>query len=223
MLILHQMEARKPTNTGRLALRCLPNGAVVIRGRVDTNGLPALGSGGLEATPDAATVAMPRTEPTARARAVPAWLAEATNPVLLFPCADARPIATFRGGAPITLVVPDGTWGQAASTRHRVPGLERIPAAVLPPGPPSRYRLRTAPGGVDQVCTLEAIARALAVLEDEPGVATELLRVLDMHVERTLWMSGKLSAAEVTGGLPEGVRQHDPLSGPAARGRAREP
>jgi hypothetical protein len=31
-------------------------------------------------------------------------------------------------------------------------------------------------------------------------------------------MSGKIPAAEVTGGLPEGVLQHDPMSGRAARG-----
>jgi len=34
VLILHQLEERKTSNTGRLALRCLSNGEVVIRGDV---------------------------------------------------------------------------------------------------------------------------------------------------------------------------------------------
>jgi tRNA-uridine aminocarboxypropyltransferase len=32
VLVAHQLELRKPTNTGRLAVRCLPNSAVVVRG-----------------------------------------------------------------------------------------------------------------------------------------------------------------------------------------------
>ena len=34
VLVLHQLEARKPTNTGLVAARCLTNSAVVYRGRV---------------------------------------------------------------------------------------------------------------------------------------------------------------------------------------------
>src|SRR5829696_8556080 len=40
VLILHQLELHKTTNTGRLALRCLPNSAVALRGR-DTTLRPA--------------------------------------------------------------------------------------------------------------------------------------------------------------------------------------
>lgn len=32
VLVIHRLEARKPTNTGRLASLCLPNSAVVVRG-----------------------------------------------------------------------------------------------------------------------------------------------------------------------------------------------
>ncbi len=34
VLVLHQLEERKSTNTGRLALRCLPNSSVVAHGRL---------------------------------------------------------------------------------------------------------------------------------------------------------------------------------------------
>src|SRR5262245_6383718 len=33
VLVLHQLETRKPTNTGRLAVRCLVNSEIVLRGR----------------------------------------------------------------------------------------------------------------------------------------------------------------------------------------------
>jgi DTW domain-containing protein YfiP len=43
VLVLHQLEERKSTNTGRLALRCLPNSIVVAQGR-----LPAVSDLGRE-------------------------------------------------------------------------------------------------------------------------------------------------------------------------------
>jgi DTW domain-containing protein YfiP len=33
VLVMHQLELNKPTNTGRLAIRCLPNSQVLLRGR----------------------------------------------------------------------------------------------------------------------------------------------------------------------------------------------
>jgi DTW domain-containing protein YfiP len=175
VLVLHQLEARKPTNTGRLALRCLPNGLVVVRGRPTADGLPAAaGAGG----------------------GPPPWLAEAPNPVLLFPDEDARPLAEWRPGAgpPVTLVVPDGTWRQASNTRRRIPGLDRAPAAALAPGASSRYRLRRA-RREGCVSTLEAIARALAILEGDPSIEQRLLAVLELQVERTLRMGGRTGPA----------------------------
>jgi DTW domain-containing protein YfiP len=35
VLVLHSLESHKTTNTGRLALRCLPNSALVMRGQRD--------------------------------------------------------------------------------------------------------------------------------------------------------------------------------------------
>src|SRR5437763_3365703 len=49
LFVVHQLEAVKPTNTGLVAARCLPNSAVVYRGRA-----PAGGADGVTRDPPAA-------------------------------------------------------------------------------------------------------------------------------------------------------------------------
>jgi len=56
-----------------------------------------------------------------------------------------------------------------------------------------------------QLCTLEAIARALGVLEG-PEVQRQLEGLLRIMVERTLWSAGRLGADEVAGGIPPSAR-----------------
>jgi DTW domain-containing protein YfiP len=181
VLVMHQLELNKPTNTGRLAVRCLPNSEVLVRGREADHRVPAIFPG---------------------------------IPLLLFPHAGGEPLERWRDSEqPVTLIVPDGTWRQAARVRRRVPGLDAIPCVALPPRA-SGYRLRQSarPG---RLSTMEAIARALGVLE---GTAVEepLSHLHQVMVDRTLWTNGRLSAEAVTGGIPAGVQSHDPLSG--ARG-----
>ncbi len=186
VLLLHQLEARKPTNTGRLALRCLPSSQEVLRGRIGGEG-PREVSG---------------PEP-------PAWLARAERPVLLFPHEEATPLHAWRDRpGPLTLIVPDGTWSQAVRARRRIPGLADIPCAALPAGLISTYRLRhdARPG---RLSTLEAIAHALGVLEDA-SVAEALLDVHRLAVERTLWTRGHLDRSRVHGGIPDEARPPDP-------------
>lgn len=137
-----------------------------------------------------------------------AWPAD-TEPVLLFPHENAKPIE--RVDHAVTLIVPDGNWRQAAKVRQRVPGLKNVRCVTLPPGPPTEYRLRaeTQPNGL---ATIEAIARAFGVLEG-PEVQAALERVFRTMVERTLWVRGALPIEAVSDGIPEGVKQHDPRSG----------
>jgi len=178
VLVMHQLELNKPTNTGRLAIRCLPNSEILVRGREALHRAPA---------------AFPGT------------------PLLLYPHAQALPLERWRDSPePITLIVPDGTWRQAARARRRVPGADQIPCVVLP-APTSGYRLRqaTRPG---RLSTMEAIARALGVLEG-PSVEEALLHLHQVMVDRTLWTNGRLATEAVTGGIPAGVQSHDPLSG----------
>ena len=189
VLVLHQLEARKTTNSGRLALRCLPNSELVIRGRDHRQAGEA-------------------SEVTSALEPLP-WQRPGANPVLLFPGEDALPLEGFAdpGAPPITLVVPDGTWSQAARTRKRFAGLDAIPCARLPDGLVSSYRLRHDPRP-GRLSTLQAIAQALALLENTvntgAGDATSqaLLRLHQVAIDRTLWTKGQLRAEEVTGGLP---------------------
>ncbi len=190
VLVMHQLELRKPTNTGRLAARCLTNHAMVLRGR-----------------DDAAVV--DSTDPAP-------WHDRDRTPVLLFPHPDALPAERWRGwDKPVTLVVPDGTWSQCVRARRRIPGLADLPCATLPAGPPSIYRLRADPRP-GYLCTLEAIARALGILEGA-DVQKQLEHILRLHIDRTLWMNGRIAPAAVTGGIPDGAKPHDPRSGLAKR------
>lgn len=136
-----------------------------------------------------------------------------TTPLLLFPHeGEATSLAPVDG--PVTLIVPDGNWRQASKVRARVPGMKDVRCVTLPPGPPSLYRLRSEPhpGGL---ATIEAIARALGILEGArgPAVQAAMEHVFRAMVERTLWTRGALQAEEVTGGLPEGASRHDPRGG----------
>jgi DTW domain-containing protein len=182
-LIIHRFEDRKPTNTGRLAAECLTNSEVLVRGH--------------EAQPSEAFRAP-----------------EGSRAVVLFPYEGARPLTDFAGTRePVTLVVPDGNWRQASKVHKRVPGLRDLPCATLPPGAPSRYRLR-AEAHEEGLATIEAIARAFGILEGA-HVQAALEQVFRVMVERTLWARGEATAEDVVAGIPEGTKRHDPASGVA--------
>lgn len=114
-LIMHRLEARKPTNSGRLAVDCLVNSEMRLRGN--------------EGEPD---------EPFEWDESIqPLLLFPADDAISLSQFADSP--------KPVVLVVPDGTWRQAFKARARVPGLLNIPCVTLPSGIPTQYRLRTQP------------------------------------------------------------------------------
>jgi DTW domain-containing protein YfiP len=147
-----------------------------------------------------------------------------SQPVLLFPAEDAEPIAPFATSAkPVTLIVPDGTWRQASKARKRVPGLRDVPCVTLPAGRASHYQLRV-DAHEHGLATMEAIARALGVLEGEAGAQVQrgLEQIFRTMVERTLWSRGALDRAAVTGGIPEGARRDDPRA-PSRQGAGSEP
>jgi DTW domain-containing protein YfiP len=159
-LVVHFKEARRPSNTGRLALACLRHGRQVVFGARDA---PAPG---------------------------PLWEAE-TTPALLFPAPEAIPLDRYVASAttPLTLIVPDGSWGQASRLRLRLPALAGVPCVGLPAGERARFRLRQQ-DEPDRLSTLEAIARALGILEG-PAVRAALEHVLALYCERTARMRGR--------------------------------
>jgi DTW domain-containing protein YfiP len=187
VLVIHRAEDRKPTNTGRLALLAMPNSEVVVRGRA-------------EERTDA--LALPVT----------------TRPLFLFPHEDAVPLRSVvrvpGDDRPVTLVVPDGNWRQASKVRNRVAGMRDVTCVSLPVGAPSTYRLRSEAHAFG-LATIEAIARALCLLEEARGPEVEraLLHVFRAMVERTLWSRGEYATEDVTGGIPDGALRHDPRSG----------
>ncbi len=161
LLIMHRRECRKSTATGNLALMALSNSEMRVHGRKDA----PLDLGDLDHA--------------------------AHRVLLLFPSDDA--VRLTRGYAmsdprPVTLVVPDGNWRQASKIGRRIPGLEKAERVILPPGPRTRYHLRSA-NRPEGLATSEAIARALGILENAE-IQAQLDRLFNLMVERTLMTRG---------------------------------
>lgn len=212
VIVMHHVEARRPSNTGRLAARIL--GATVRLRGVREEGRQALGTPaergritqnplweeGLGAT---GHDEVGRSEPgigAATGRDLMARRAESRGPVrrlLLFPQPTARVLSRADAAdGPVELVVPDGNWRQASRVLHRDPAAAGAEIVALPPGPPSRYRLRRTPNP-GALSTFEAIARALAILEYSE-IEKHMMRALDLFVERTLVLRGGVPTAELT-------------------------
>jgi len=113
--------------------------------------------------------------------------------MVLFPCAEAQEldrgfIDRFQG--PFVLIALDGRWGQAARMLRREPSLSGLPVVKLPAGNPSSYRLRKQ-SHQNRVCTFEAVARALGVIEGRE-VQKTLESFFELSMERILAFRGKM-------------------------------
>ncbi len=97
-------------------------------------------------------------------------------------------VATRPDPPPGTVVVLDGTWAQARRMSQRHAVLRGLPKLSLPSPPPGRKRFRYGPTP-EGMNTLEAIARAVALLEGE-SLAAPLDRLYDIAVERMLVLRG---------------------------------
>jgi DTW domain-containing protein YfiP len=169
-IIIHRNEIHRATASANTAHLCLPNS------RIFPYGLP-----GQQFDMDALLASAP-----------------AGSALCLFPESHAETLhAALIAGLtpPIHLIVPDGSWAQAKRIRRRLakaPGLQSAEAVramrvvALPPVGNSRYQLRYS-HEAHQLCTLEAIAWALGMLEGE-GIGQSLLEALGIQVER---MKGK--------------------------------
>ena len=112
------------------------------------------------------------------------------RPLVLFPSEQAEVLTAEHGrDLPVTLVVPDGSWSQARRMHRRVSWMSKLAHVTLPPSERrTAYLLRRSDreGGL---ATMEAIARALGILEGE-AVENELERVFGLLVTRTLAARG---------------------------------
>lgn len=118
--------------------------------------------------------------------------------LLLFPSPYAEELNddfVARLTRPAKLIVPDGSWRQAQKMVRREPLFAKMRHVKLPIGPPSIYKLRIQPDAFG-LCTLEAIARSLGILERCPTAQTKLEELLHIMVTRTLWSRGALTREE---------------------------
>jgi DTW domain-containing protein YfiP len=173
VLLVHYREARKPTNTGQLAARCLAGSRVELVGDRDR------------------PLRLPLVDPSEHA----VLLYPADEAVPLSELAG-------RGTA-ITVIVPDGNWRQAAKMGRRIPGLDRIPRVMLGDPRPTEYRLRAEPQaeGLATLEAIAQAWRILEG-EAGAAVEAAMLHVFRVMVSRTLWLRGALPADQVVGGLP---------------------
>lgn len=187
VVLMHIREVALTTNTARTARLALPNLEIRVRGHRSERERGADDASDLLADPSVEAYFLFPSE--SAVEITPEWAEERR----------AR-------GKKLLLIVPDGSWGQCSKVARRTPGLENVPHAKLPPGPPSEYRLRTEPRP-ECVSTFESIARAPALIhpraEDGADVGAKLMDYFRMKQDRQLWARGLKKPADVFGGLPE--------------------
>ncbi len=179
VVVQHNRERHKPTNTGRLVHLMLENSALVRHAVRDEPFDPT-----------------PLSDPR-------------LDYHLLFPRDDAREIDRDElapdSGRQVALVVLDGTWAQCSRMSRRVPVVNALPCLMLPAGPPTHWGVRTTPDP-GRVSTLDAVIRVLGLLEGR-RIARELANFFDLVAARTLFMKGKLSSPMVPDVWREKARQ----------------
>jgi DTW domain-containing protein YfiP len=117
-----------------------------------------------------------------------ARMPDLTGAWLLYPIGE--PMEAAPAVPPAQLVVLDASWSQARRMYRKLPVVRTLPTLRLPDAPMVAARLRESPGP-GQVSTIEAIARALRLLEGE-AVASPLERLFDVAVARAR-ASGRLN------------------------------
>jgi DTW domain-containing protein YfiP len=161
-IIMSASELRLTSNTATLANKCLSQSEILIRGKRD--------------------------EPLNH------FVKQNYTPIYLYPSPDSicltQFLSTHTNQRSIQLVVPDGTWRQAKKIKNREPLLAAIPSVHLPKGAQSSYFLRTQKSA-EGLCTFEAIARALAIIEGK-YLEEKLLTIFQEKILRTLVARNKL-------------------------------
>jgi DTW domain-containing protein len=180
-VLIHYREARKPTNTGQLAARCIERSTVEI---VGDQGAP---------------IRMP----VVHDGETPVLLYPSEEAVSVCQYAN--------NDKPVLLIVPDGTWRQASKLRRRVPGLVTLPCVTVPDSGATEYRLRAElrAGGLATFEAIARALRILEG-EAGSAIESAMTTVFRVMVDRTLWFRGALRDADVSGGIPSAAVLHDP-------------
>ncbi len=157
-IIMHAREAQLLNNTARLANHLLTNSEIKIRGEHE------------------------------KILSLEDLLLPNYRHLYLFPDESAVEVNeefVLKNPGPYQIILPDGSWRQAYKMKKREAVLSKIPSIKLASGgPPSAYHLRREPN-FESVCTIEAIARVLGVLESKE-LQKHLESALSIMVERVL-------------------------------------
>lgn len=119
-------------------------------------------------------------------------IASVEQALLLFPgkgLGAPVPLTGKQAGTCSLLIVPDGTWRKARRIMQANPVLDTLPRLSLPEGEPSQYRVRKA-SETAAVSTIEAIVRALSILEPEHDFQP-LLKPFNAMVEQQIEAMGE--------------------------------
>jgi DTW domain-containing protein YfiP len=179
IVLMHSSEEVLTSNSARLTVKALANSEIRIHGRKNER----MSTEGLRT--------------------------DGRHSLLLYPSPEAVELnaeLVSRLTGPVNLIVPDSNWRQTRKFVRREPSLIGIQHVKIPEGRPSEYRLRHQPNA-NSLCTLEAIARAIGILESVEA-QEELEFVLRVMVERTLWSRGMLRADQCdAAGIPAAAFQ----------------
>lgn len=156
LILQHPRERKVGVNTARMAHQCLPNSVLRV---------------GVDFGPD---------------QVVRAMLRDPERPAaVLFPGENAVDVVANPPQRPVTLVVLDGTWWQAAKLLRANPEIAALPRWGLTLTETSRYRIRRQPAE-HCVSTVEALAAVLGVLEQDPARMQRLLVPFERMVQAQL-------------------------------------
>ncbi len=186
MVLKHWREDKLTTNTANLACMALTHSEIHLRGIKD--------------------------EPLCLENLI----SPTENVALLYPTEDALELnerTVLDLPRPLTLIVPDGSWGQAKKVATRERALKNVLKVKIPLGLPSQYRLRFSPHE-QNLSTFEAIARAIGILEGKE-IQEKLEELFVTMVERILWSRGVLKPADCTTTIPEAAIEAGRIAGSA--------
>ncbi len=174
VVVRHNRERFKPTNTGRWLADMVPGTVITHYGQRE----PPFDATALLREDVRYCVLYPREDAT----------------VL-----DAEGLARLRAdlapGQRLGFALLDGTWHQCSRMSRRVPVVQDLPCVALPPGPVSRWGVRTQ-HDERGLSTFEAGVR-LVSLVDGPERAAPLQAIFHEIAARMMFMKGRLPRPEV--------------------------
>lgn len=119
------------------------------------------------------------------------------QPLFLYPDEDAielTPEFLSSMSKPINLIVPDGTWRQAKKIHTREASVSHIQKVKLTSTPKTIYPLRRQKFEYG-LCTLEAIAYALGIIENKNAqdfLLGQLKRMIDIHTKYRAYLKERI-------------------------------